>query len=85
MPVLYSDNPVFLNKVQAIYDEIIASKDCVSLKTLAVTGSDLIALGMKPGKEIGATLQKMLDLVLEDETMNTKEALLNYVNFKDLK
>ena len=40
---------------------------------------------MKPGKEIGATLQKMLDLVLEDETMNTKEALLNYVNFKDLK
>ena len=75
----------YLDKVQAIYNEIIASKDCVSLKTLAVTGSDLIAFGMKPGKEIGATLQKLLDLVLEDETRNTKETLLNYVNLKDMK
>ena len=72
----------YLNKLQAIYDEIIASKDCVSLKTLAVSGSDLIALGMKPGKEIGATLQKLLDLVLEDATMNTKETLLSHMNIQ---
>ena len=79
------DKITYLEKLQVIYEEIIAAKECVSLKTLAVTGSDLIALGMKPGREIGIILQKMLDLVLEDETMNTKEALLTHVNFTDKK
>lgn len=49
---------------------------CVSLKGLAVTGSDLIAAGMKPGKEMGTILQKLLEMVLEDPELNTKEKLL---------
>lgn len=70
----------YLTKLQNLYEEIVNAKECVSLKTLAISGSDLIALGMKPGKEIGMVLQKMLDLVLEDETLNTKEALLSHVD-----
>lgn len=70
----------YLTKLQNFYEEIVNAKECVSLKTLAISGSDLIALGMKPGKEIGMVLQKMLDLVLEDETLNTKEALLSHVD-----
>ena len=58
------------------YEEICRRKDCVSLKTLAVTGSDLIACGMKPGKELGETLNKMLQIVLEDPKKNQKEILL---------
>ncbi len=61
------------------YEEIMEQKQCVSLKTLAVTGSDLIALGMKPGKEIGALLQELLELVLESPECNTKEYLLEKV------
>ena len=81
------DKLAYLEELQILYEEIVAAKECVSLKTLAVTGSDLIALGMKPGKEIGVVLQKMRELVLEDETMNTREALLahadiqSYINF----
>ena len=37
--ITYEDKLDYLDKVQAIYDEIIASNDCVSLKTLAVTNS----------------------------------------------
>jgi len=61
------------------YNEIVEQKQCVSLKTLAVTGSDLIALGMKPGKEIGAVLQELLELVLENPECNTKKFLLEKV------
>lgn len=65
-----------LKKWEQLYEEVLEKKQCVSLKTLAVTGSDLIAVGMKPGKELGDTLQKLLELVLVDPSRNTREKLL---------
>lgn len=65
-----------LKKWEQLYAEVLEKRQCVSLKTLAVTGSDLIAWGMKPGKELGDTLQKLLELVLEDPSRNTREKLL---------
>ena len=41
-----------------------------------MSGSDLIAEGMKPGKEVGRVLQQLLELVLEDPKCNTRERLL---------
>ena len=67
-----------LDRWESIYSEIIQKNQCVSLKTLAVTGSDLIAEGMKPGKEIGEALQKLLDHVLDEPQDNTKEILIAY-------
>lgn len=58
------------------YEEICAKKQCVSKATLAVTGKDLIACGMKPGKEIGAVLDAMLQDVIESPEHNEKEYLL---------
>ena len=65
-----------LKEVERIYAQILEEQNCVSLKTLAVTGSDLIAEGMKPGKEIGEVLQKLLEEVLEAPELNTREVLL---------
>lgn len=76
------DKLAYLNKLQLLYQEIVEARECVSLKSLAVTGSDLIALGMKPGKEIGVVLQQMLEIVLEDETKNTRETLLAQVDLE---
>lgn len=58
------------------YEEIMESGQCVSLKTLAVKGSDLIEAGWKPGREMGEALQSLLELVLEDPERNRKEWLL---------
>ena len=55
--------------------EIRQRGDCVSLKELAITGADLIQAGMKPGKELGETLKRLLELVLEHPEWNTKEIL----------
>ena len=69
-----------LKQLEAIYKEVIANKDCTSVKKLAVNGSDLIAAGMKPGKELGAALQRLLEIVLEDPSLNTKEYLLSQIS-----
>ena len=71
-----------LKEVRNCYEEILEKKQCVSLKTLAITGSDLIALGMKPGKEIGETLNRLLDLVIEDPELNEKRILEGKVSVK---
>ncbi len=72
-----------LETLRGIYDKIIADKDCLSLKDLAVTGSDLIAVGMKPGREIGCTLHKLLEVVLENPERNRKEELLRLLPLQD--
>jgi len=71
-----------IEEVRKIYEEILQRKECVSLKELAVTGSDLIALGMEPGKKIGETLSCLLEKVLEDPAYNTKEKLIEIVREK---
>ncbi len=65
-----------LTYIQALYEEICQKHECMNLKDLAVTGTDLIALGIPPGKEIGRILNQLLEIVLEDPGRNTKEELL---------
>jgi len=65
-----------LENWKQLYVRMLEEKQCVSLKTLAVSGSDLIAAGMKPGKELGGVLQNLLELVLEDPDCNTAEKLM---------
>ena len=65
-----------LAQLRELYDGICRRQECISLKDLAVTGSDLIALGMSPGREIGELLKELLDLVLENPHKNTRDELL---------
>lgn len=67
---------------ERMYQEIVAEAQCVSLKTLAVTGADLIAGGMHPGKEIGETLHALLEHVLDHPQDNQKEILLERIGLK---
>lgn len=68
-----------VSKVSQIFhmvQEIKQDQDCFSLKDLAVNGKDLIAIGYQPGKIIGVTLNKLLDLVMDDKIKNDREILL---------
>ncbi|EGT3616801.1 CCA tRNA nucleotidyltransferase, partial [Clostridium perfringens] len=54
------------------------SSEPIFIKDLAITGNDLITeLNYKPGKNIGITLNFLLENVLETPELNTKESLLN--------
>lgn len=53
--------------------------ECISIHELALNGSDLIAMGMKPGRQLGEILQKCLEHVLkvpEDNTYDTLSGLV---------
>jgi tRNA nucleotidyltransferase (CCA-adding enzyme) len=43
---------------------------------LQVTGEDLMKIGVKNGPKMGIILNKLLDMVIEDPLLNTKEKLL---------
>ncbi|MFI3171817.1 MAG: HD domain-containing protein [Eubacteriales bacterium] len=68
-----------LEEIHAIYEGVLEKDECVTLKQLAVSGSDLIALGVVQGKAIGEMLQVLLDMVIENPEYNTKEYLLQEV------
>lgn len=52
--------------------------DCCTLKSLDLTGNDLMSIGIK-GKEIGEVLNKALDLVMKEPDKNNREVLLNII------
>ncbi len=71
------------DEMEALLEQIVQRGDCCSLKQLAVSGKDLIALGLK-GKEIGETLNVLLQMVLEDPSRNTRAYLLGQVKEEKL-
>ena len=68
-----------LAHIRALAEEIRRDRDCVTLKDLAVDGRDVIEAGVRPGKEVGACLARLLDLVLEKPSRNTREYLLRHL------
>lgn len=68
-----------LEVLKEYYKEILDKEQCVTIKELAITGRDLIDLGMNPGPMLGATLNMLLDKVLEEPELNDKEKLIGIV------
>lgn len=66
-------------QIRELYRNALRNKECVTLKDLAVTGTDLINLGIAPGKELGTLLNELLDIVIEDPAWNQKGKLCDYV------
>ena len=71
-----------LRQVRALYEEILRKEECVSLKELALTGKDLMELGVPQGKQLGMILQQLLEDVLENPEHNTREYLVTLVQQK---
>lgn len=64
-----------LCRIRELYREILEDGECISLRTLAVKGADLISWGMQPGREIGEMLARLLEDVLDNPQINQKEKL----------
>lgn len=65
-------------------EQVLSEKICFTLRDLAVNGNDLCELGLKSGREIGETLNFLLEKVMNGEISNEKTALMNEVG-KNLK
>src|SRR5881396_3529475 len=62
-----------------VVESIRAAKDPLTVKDLAVKGDDLLAAGVRPGPDVGETLERLLAEVLEDPSRNTRDYLLSRV------
>ena len=66
-----------MDMAELLLQTIRSDGSCLSVKDLAITGSDLLALGTQPGPHIGKCMQSLLSLVQDDILTNTREELLD--------
>lgn len=65
-----------LEVARRLYQETVDREECVSLKEMRINGKDLIQLGLKPGRELGEILNRLLSVVLEEPEKNNADTLL---------
>ncbi len=59
-------------------DTIIAGQDALHRSDLAINGRDLMEeAGIPPGRVVGIVLEELLEVVLDDPGMNTRQTLLH--------
>lgn len=83
-PSTFSEKFDRVLEVKKVYEQVLVDEAPLSIKELAVTGRDIIALGVSPGPRMGEILRGLLEEVLEEPSINTKEQLLDLVKDKFL-
>lgn len=67
----------YVRRCHDIFIEEVNQGHCMQLSDMAVTGKELIAAGIKPGKHMGDLLQYLLEQVLGNPEHNSRENLIN--------
>lgn len=62
-----------------MFREIREAKEPLSIRDLAVTGDDIVKLGIHEGPEVGKLLRMLLERVIEDPNQNNRKLLLTEV------
>ena len=57
---------------------LLENETCFSVRDLALSGADLLALGFR-GSDIGETQRQLLEAVFSGRCVNTREALLEEI------
>ncbi|MCQ2404809.1 MAG: HD domain-containing protein [Clostridia bacterium] len=78
-PAFFAPSKAREDAVRDLGKKLLSEQSCLSLAELAVSGDDLLSAGIPAGKELGDTLRRLLDLVLDGECENTKEELLKHI------
>lgn len=66
----------YVDEFEQQYFAILEKQQCIQKKDMAISGKDLIAAGMKPGKEMGRVLDGLFEMVLDSPELNEKSKLL---------
>jgi len=68
---------LLFSQVETLLEEVLAENSCLTVKDLAISGHDLLAMGIAPGPQIGTILEYLLAQVQEELLPNQKDALLS--------
>ena len=78
-PVFFASSKTREDAVRDLAKKLLSEKPCLAVTDLAVSGDDLLKAGIPAGKELGDTLRRLLDFVLDGDCENTKEDLLKRI------
>lgn len=81
-PLTHEEKLARLEEDKKLYEQIRVKQQCLTLKELAVNGSDLMAAGFEKGKMLGEILAYLLEEVLEEPSLNEKDKLLKLAEGK---
>ena len=70
----------YIDEFERVYNEILSDDQCVSKKDMKINGKDLIALGVEPGQKLGAILDRLYEMVLDDPKLNDRKKLIEHAN-----
>ncbi|WP_207751282.1 CCA tRNA nucleotidyltransferase [Anaeromonas frigoriresistens] len=65
-----------IDKLEYRIKNILDNREALSIKDLSINGKDLIDLGVFKGPRVGEILNILLDKVMEDESLNKRDKLL---------
>ena len=65
------------DEAEVILETVLSNHDCFSLRSLAVSGYDLLEVGIPRGPVLGHTLSGLLELVVSGKCQNEKDVLLD--------
>jgi tRNA nucleotidyltransferase (CCA-adding enzyme) len=68
-------------EVRILLDKILQNEECYAVRDLKISGTDLIEIGIPKGRRIGETLNKLVELVINNELENDYESLIKYVKY----
>lgn len=74
--IKYSEPVALLLELKERINEELMKQNALSLKDLNVNGKDLMENGIPAGKKLGEILNHLLDCVIEDPSLNSREKLL---------
>ena len=76
--LMKTEDSHILPQILERYNRIIEGGDCLSVRSLQISGDDLMNMGLR-GKAVGEALNRLLDMVLRDPSLNDKTTLKQLV------
>lgn len=68
--------PEEITLLQKRISEVLQQDMALKVTDLKISGEDLVGMGIPKGPEVGKILKELLDMVLDDPMLNTKEKLM---------
>jgi tRNA nucleotidyltransferase (CCA-adding enzyme) len=75
-PAVRQENERFISVTEELLQRMQKEETVFSQRDLAVNGRDILALGVKPGAQVGQILAQLFQLVTEENIPNEREILL---------
>lgn len=72
-------NQLAIDQGRALLDQVSQRNTAIAPRDLAISGNDLISLGITPGPQMGQILRSLVDVVQDQPELNNKADLIEYV------